>query len=82
MLADGAKAAGIERFEHGLKISTAAAPPSPTIIEHMIGLNAEVLLGPTEGETEPCHHLIEYQDSVGGPAELGQTGQEPGQRID
>jgi fatty-acyl-CoA synthase len=43
MLADGAREAGIARFERGLKLSTAAAPPSPTVIERMLGLNVEVI---------------------------------------
>ena len=66
MIADGAKAAGIERFEHGLKISTAAAPPSPTIIEHMIGLNAEVVhvygLTETYGPVTVCEVQREWLD--------------------
>src|SRR3990172_4321645 len=43
MLADGAREAGVDRFERGLTISTAAAPPSPLVIERMIKLNVEVI---------------------------------------
>jgi fatty-acyl-CoA synthase len=43
MLADGARDAGVERFAHGLKVSTAAAPPSPKVIERMLKLNVEVI---------------------------------------
>ncbi len=43
MVADGAVALGIKRFEHGVRVATAAAPPSPSIIEAMLALNVDVL---------------------------------------
>jgi fatty-acyl-CoA synthase len=58
MIADGAEEAGIRRFERGLTISTAAAPPSPRIIERMLNLNVEIIhvygLTETYGPTTVC----------------------------
>jgi fatty-acyl-CoA synthase len=58
MVADGAKELGVERFERGLTISTAAAPPSPKLIERMLDLNVEVIhvygLTETYGPTTVC----------------------------
>src|SRR3990172_9154724 len=43
MVVEGAQAAGIRRFERALTVSTAAAPPSPTVIEQMLKLNVDVI---------------------------------------
>ena len=43
MVIDGAAEAGLERFAHAVKVSTAAAPPSPTVIEGMLKLNVDVI---------------------------------------
>ncbi|HEX9842166.1 MAG TPA: AMP-binding protein, partial [bacterium] len=43
MVIDGAAQAGMERFSHQVTVSTAAAPPSPTVIEGMLSLNVKVI---------------------------------------
>ena len=58
MVVEGAQAAGIRRFERALTVSTAAAPPSPTVIEQMLKLNVDVIhvygLTETYGPTTVC----------------------------
>ncbi|MEE8395944.1 MAG: AMP-binding protein, partial [bacterium] len=58
MVADGAREAGIEKFPHRVKVSTAAAPPSPSVIESMLQLNVDVIhvygLTETYGPTTVC----------------------------
>ncbi|HUJ76926.1 MAG TPA: AMP-binding protein, partial [bacterium] len=58
MVADGAKALSLARFPHRVKVSTAAAPPSPAVIEAMLNLNVDVLhvygLTETYGPTTVC----------------------------
>lgn len=58
MVIDGAQAAGLKKFTHPVKVSTAAAPPSPTLIEGMLKLNVDVLhvygLTETYGPTTVC----------------------------
>ncbi len=58
MVADGAKELGLQRFPHRVKVSVAAAPPSPAVIEAMLNLNVDVLhvygLTETYGPTTVC----------------------------
>lgn len=58
MVADGARELGIERFPHRSKVSVAAAPPSPAVIESMFKLNVDVVhvygLTETYGPTTVC----------------------------
>jgi fatty-acyl-CoA synthase len=58
MVADGAQALGIARFSSRAKVSVAAAPPSPAVIESMLRLNVDVVhvygLTETYGPTTVC----------------------------
>jgi fatty-acyl-CoA synthase len=58
MVADGANELGLQRFGHGAKVSVAAAPPSPAVIESMLALNVDVVhvygLTETYGPTTVC----------------------------
>jgi acyl-CoA synthetase (AMP-forming)/AMP-acid ligase II len=58
MVVEGAQQAGLQRFDHPVTVSTAAAPPSPTVIEQMLGLNVNVIhvygLTETYGPTTVC----------------------------
>jgi fatty-acyl-CoA synthase len=58
MVADGAKEMGLQRFAHRVKVSVAAAPPSPAVIESMFALNVDVVhvygLTETYGPTTVC----------------------------
>jgi fatty-acyl-CoA synthase len=58
MVADGAQELGIARFANRVKVSVAAAPPSPAVIESMLRLNVDVVhvYGLTEvyGPTTVC----------------------------
>jgi fatty-acyl-CoA synthase len=58
MVADGAKEVGLQRFAHRVKVSVAAAPPSPAVIESMFALNVDVVhvygLTETYGPTTVC----------------------------
>jgi len=58
MVADGAKEMGLQRFGHRAKVSVAAAPPSPAVIESMLALNVDVVhvygLTETYGPTTVC----------------------------
>ncbi len=58
MVAEGAKEMGLQRFAHGVKVSVAAAPPSPAVIESMFALNVDVVhvygLTETYGPTTVC----------------------------
>jgi fatty-acyl-CoA synthase len=66
MIADGAKELGVRRFEPGLTLSTAAAPPSPKVIERMLDLNVEVIhvygLTETYGPTTVCEIQHDWRD--------------------
>ncbi|HKI98054.1 MAG TPA: long-chain-fatty-acid--CoA ligase [bacterium] len=66
MVVEGAQAAGLERFDHAVKVSTAAAPPSPTVIEQMLGLNVDVIhvygLTETYGPTTVCEIQPVWKD--------------------
>jgi fatty-acyl-CoA synthase len=72
MVVEGAQEAGLQRFEHPVKVSTAAAPPSPTVIEQMLGLNVSVLhvygLTETYGPMTVCEIQPAWRDLP--PAEL------------
>jgi len=72
MVIDGAAELGMERFEHPVKVSTAAAPPSPTVIAGMLELNVSVLhvygLTETYGPTTVCEIQPEWRDKS--PLEL------------
>ena len=58
MLVEGAKQVGMSQFAHPVKVSTAAAPPSPSIIAAMLNLNVDVIhvygLTETYGPTTVC----------------------------
>ncbi|MBI4082739.1 MAG: long-chain-fatty-acid--CoA ligase [Candidatus Lambdaproteobacteria bacterium] len=58
MVVEGAQELGLARFPRRVKVSTAAAPPSPTVIEAMLGLGVDVLhvygLTETYGPTTVC----------------------------
>jgi len=58
MVADGAKEMALQRFPHRVKVSVAAAPPSPAVIESMLSLNVDVVhvygLTETYGPTTAC----------------------------
>ncbi len=66
MVVDGAAEAGLERFGHKVKVSTAAAPPSPTVIEAMLELNVDVIhvygLTETYGPTTVCEIQPGWRD--------------------
>jgi len=66
MVAEGAQAAGIEAFPRRLRVSTAAAPPSPTIIAAMLRLNVDVVhvygLTETYGPTTVCEIQPAWRD--------------------
>jgi acyl-CoA synthetase (AMP-forming)/AMP-acid ligase II len=72
MVVEGARAAGLQRFAHAVKVSTAAAPPSPTVIEQMLALNVAVLhvygLTETYGPMTVCEVQPEWRERP--PAEL------------
>jgi fatty-acyl-CoA synthase len=58
MVADGAREVGLQCFSHRVKVSVAAAPPSPAVIESMLALNVDVVhvygLTETYGPTTVC----------------------------
>ncbi len=58
MVVDGAAEAGVGQFSHRVTVSTAAAPPSPAVIQAMMELNVEVIhvygLTETYGPTTVC----------------------------
>ena len=58
MVADGALELGVIKFDHGVRVSTAAAPPSPAVIQAMLELNVDVThvygLTETYGPTSVC----------------------------
>ena len=63
MIADGARELGVSAFPQRLTACTAAAPPSPTIIERMLALNVEVIhvYGLTEtGPSAVCEMQPEW----------------------
>jgi len=74
MVADGARELGIARFPHRSKVSVAAAPPSPAVIESMFKLNVDVVhvygLTETYGPTTVCevqpawHKLADSERAV------------------
>jgi fatty-acyl-CoA synthase len=69
---DGAQAAGLTQFAQKLKVSTAAAPPSPAVIQAMMELNVDVIhvygLTETYGPTTVCEVQPGWRDLP--PAEL------------
>ena len=69
MLADGAQKAGVEQFSQRLKVSVAAAPPSPRIIQRMHDLNVDVVhvygLTETYGPTTACEIQPEWSEKSG-----------------
>ena len=71
-VADGAAEAGLKRFPHKVKVSVAAAPPSPAVIEAMLSLNVDVVhvygLTETYGPTTVCEVQPEWRNL--GSAEL------------
>jgi len=66
MVVEGAGEAGLERFGHKVKVSTAAAPPSPTVIEAMLKMNVDVIhvygLTETYGPTTVCEIQPAWRD--------------------
>ena len=66
MVIDGARDAGLDKFPHPVKVSTAAAPPSPTVIEGMLKLNVDVIhvygLTETYGPTTVCEIQPGWKD--------------------
>ncbi|MBI3993603.1 MAG: AMP-binding protein, partial [Candidatus Lambdaproteobacteria bacterium] len=66
MIVDGAKKAGVTKFPHRLKVSTAAAPPSPAVIAAMLNLNVDVIhvygLTETYGPTTVCEVQPAWRD--------------------
>ena len=72
MVVEGAREAGLQRFAHPVKVSTAAAPPSPTVIEQMLGLNVDVIhvygLTETYGPMTVCEVQPAWRELP--PAEL------------
>ena len=66
MIAEGARAAGVTSFPHRLRCSTAAAPPSPAVIEAMLKLNVDVThvygLTETYGPTTVCEMQPDWRD--------------------
>ncbi|MCZ6842347.1 MAG: long-chain-fatty-acid--CoA ligase [SAR324 cluster bacterium] len=75
MIADGAEAAGVKAFPHRVKVSTAAAPPSPSVISAMMALNVDVIhvygLTETYGPTTVCEIQPDWrEEETGGLARL------------
>ena len=66
MIVDGAREAGVEKFPHTVKVSTAAAPPSPSLIQAMMDLNVDVIhvygLTETYGPTTVCEIQPAWRD--------------------
>ncbi|MDH4248636.1 MAG: AMP-binding protein, partial [Deltaproteobacteria bacterium] len=62
---EGAQAAGLKRFEHSVTVSTAAAPPSPTVIAQMMAMNVRVIhvygLTETYGPVTVCEIQPEWR---------------------
>lgn len=66
MIVDGAKEMGISQFDHRVKVSTAAAPPSPSVIAAMMALNVDVVhvygLTETYGPTTVCEFQPDWKE--------------------
>ena len=67
MIVDGAAEAGVSEFPHRVKVSTAAAPPSPSVIKGMMALNVDVIhvygLTETYGPTTVCEIQPGWKDA-------------------